>query len=101
MEINNILISGRKENIDVCCRLFGYTELLNKLHISVGYNIKYQPYEFKKICKIFNINISNTTISSQKIILMGFSQKYFNQNIIDKYNIEQIVTNKDIVKIIK
>ena len=48
MEIDNILISGREENIDVCCSLFGYTELLNKLNISAGYNIKHQPYEFKK-----------------------------------------------------
>ena len=57
MEIDNILISGRKESIDVCCSLFGYTELLNKLHISARYNIKHQPYEFEKICKIFNIDI--------------------------------------------
>lgn len=100
MEIDNILISGRKESIDVCCSLFGYTELLNKLHISARYNIKHQPYEFEKICKIFNIDINNTTIPSQKTILIGFSQKYFNENIIDNYNIERIVTNKDIAKII-
>ena len=100
MEIDNLLISGRDESIDVCCSIFGYTELLNKLHISAGYNIKHQPYEFEKICKFFNIDINNTTMSSKNTILIGFSQKYFNENIIDKYNIEQIVTNKDIIKII-
>lgn len=98
MEIDNILISGREESIDVCCSLFGYTELLNKLNISVGYNIKHQPYEFKKICESFNIDINNTTISSQNTILIGFSQKYFNENNIEKYNIDKILTNKEIVK---
>ena len=56
MKIENILISGKEENIDICCSLFGYAELLNKLHIPTEYNIKRQPYEFEKICKSFNIN---------------------------------------------
>ena len=51
METDNILISGREESIDVCCSIFGYTELLNKLGISAGYSIKHQPYEFEKVCK--------------------------------------------------
>lgn len=36
--------------------------------------------------------------SKPKTILIGFYQKYFNENIIDNYNIERIVTNKDIAK---
>lgn len=100
MEIENIIISGKEESVDVCCGLYGYTELLNRLHISAGYNIKQQPYEFKKICNMFNINIKNTEISAQKTILIGFSQKYFIENITDNYNIKQIVANKDIEKAI-
>lgn len=101
MEIENILISGKEESIDICCSLFGYAELLNKLHIPAGYNIKHQPYEFEKICKNFNININNSSISNKKAILVGFSQKYFNENNIDNYNINKIVTNKDVEKIIE
>lgn len=101
MKIENILISGKEENIDICCSLFGYAELLNKLHIPTGYNIKRQPYEFEKICKSFNININNSSISNKNTILVGFSQKYFKENNMDIYNINKIVTNKDVEKIIE
>lgn len=37
MEIENIIISGKEESVDVCCGLYGYTELLNRLHISAGF----------------------------------------------------------------
>lgn len=30
MEIENILTSGKEENVDICCSLYGYAELLNK-----------------------------------------------------------------------
>lgn len=101
MKIENILISGKEENIDICCSLFGYAELLNKLHIPTEYNIKRQPYEFEKICKSFNININNFSISNKNTILVGFSQKYFKENNMDIYNINKIVTNKDVEKIIE